>query len=122
MCEFEALEHWLNSSLNNQKSRQSIRYHIDNLIDRILLIAQRYQTLDAGWTDAKTTLPIYQRIWLDQAFRTQRQDDDKWRDRLADRMAHWIIDSWEQLSHRKRFGDNEIEEIKQLILSQKELF
>ncbi len=122
MCEFEALERWLNSSLNNQMSRQSIRSHIDNLIDRILLIAQRYQTLDAGWTDAKTTLPIYQRIWLDQAFRTQRQNDDNWRDKLADRMAHWIIDSWERLSHRKRFGDNEIEEIKQLILSQRELF
>ena len=122
MCEFEALERWLNSSLNNQMSRQSIRYHIDNLIDRILLIAQRYQTLDEGWTNTKTTLPMYQRIWLDQAFRTQRQNDDEWRDKLADRMARWIIDSWERLSHRKRFGDNEMEEIKRLILSQKELF
>lgn len=122
MYEFEALERWLNSSLNNQMSRQSIRYHIDNLIDRILLMAQPYQALEAGWTEAKTGLPIYQKIWLDQAFEMQHQNQDEWRDKLADRITLWMIDSWEHVSHRKRFGDNEIEEIKHMILSQKELF
>lgn len=122
MYEFEALERWLNSSLNNQMSRQSIRYHIDNLIDRILLMAQPYQALEAGWTEAKTGLPIYQKIWLDRAFEMQHQKQDEWRDKLADRITLWMIDSWERVSHRKRFGDNEIEEIKHMILSQKELF
>lgn len=122
MYEFEALERWLNSSLNNQMSRQSIRYHIDNLIDRILLMAQPYQALEAGWTEAKTGLPIYQKIWLDRAFEMQHQNQDEWRDKLADRITLWMIDSWERVSHRKRFGDNEIEEIKHMILSQKELF
>ena len=122
MYEFEALERWLNSSLNNLMSRQSIRYHIDNLIDRILLMAQPYQALEAGWTEAKTGLPIYQKIWLDRAFEMQHQNQDEWRDKLADRITLWMIDSWELVSHRKRFGDNEIEEIKHMILSQKELF
>lgn len=122
MYEFEALERWLNSSLNNQMSRQSIRYHIDNLIDRILLMAQPYQALEAGWTEAKTGLPIYQKIWLDRAFEMQHQNQNEWRDKLADRITLWMIDSWERVSHRKRFGDNEIEEIKHMILSQKELF
>ena len=120
--EFNVLNHWLSISLKNQKVRQNIRNHLEHLVDQILFTAQSYQLLEGGWSEAKPKLPLYQKIWLDQKFESERIQDNQWRDQLANRMALWITESWENTLYEKRFGDDEIHEIKQLILSQKEFF
>ena len=41
---------------------------------------------------------------------------------IADRIARWIIMSWEQYVGKQQFGDEEIHEIKRIVLTQEENF
>ena len=121
-CEFEMLQRWLDSSLRNKTTRESIKYHILRLVDHILWIAQQYRMHPAGWSDQMQELPTCQKIWLDAAFIQQRESENSWREEIAKQMAHWITDSWEKYTRKDQFGDDEIREIKKIVLTQEENF
>lgn len=121
-CEFEMLQRWLDSSLRNKTTRESIKYHILRLVDHILWIAQQYRMHPAGWSDQMQELPTCQKIWLDAAFIPQRESENSWREEIAKQMAHWISDSWEKYTRKDQFGDDEIREIKKIVLTQEENF
>lgn len=118
---FLALDKRWNSSLNNVQNRNIIRYYIDQIVDHILLIAAQFQVLPAGWSQSLENLPNYQKIWLDSAFKDKRKDGE-WRAVLAERMASWIVFSWERIAQKSKFGDEQIKELQRLIESEKEIF
>lgn len=121
-CEFELLQRWINSTLRNKSNRESIKRHILRLVDHVLWIAQQYQMHPAGWSNSQEYLPMYQKIWLDAAYSHERETDNSWREMIADRIARWIIMSWEQYVGKQQFGDEEIHEIKRIVLTQEENF
>ena len=119
--EFEALEKRWKSASHNIKTRDSIKYHVNSIIDRILFIAGYYQALPSGWSSTSNDLPAYQKIWLDSAF-AELKNDDQWRNELVQYLSKWVLESWEAVSGKKHFGDEALNDLKSLILSQKEIF
>ena len=92
------------------------------LVDHVLWIAQQYQMQPAGWSASQEQLPIYQKIWLDAAYSHERETENSWREMIADRIARWIIMSWEEYAGKQQFGDEEIHKIKRIVLTQEENF
>ena len=66
-------------------------------------------------------LPTYQKIWLDCAFKNDREEVE-WREKVAERMTAWIIFSWEKIAQTNKFGDDQFKELRKLVMSEKEVF
>lgn len=121
ISDFKSLDKCWNTPINNMQNRRSILYYLEHIIDRILLVASYYQALPAGWSESLENLPTYQKVWLDCAFENDRGEVE-WREKVAERMAAWIIFSWEKIAQTNKFGDDQFKELRKLVMSEKEVF
>lgn len=61
-------------------------------------------------------MPKLQRIWLDEMYAEQRENDSEWRNELSEDIARWILRSYEKvISESEMLGTAEINDVKQRV-------
>ncbi|MDR6106087.1 type I-F CRISPR-associated protein Csy1 [Acinetobacter baylyi] len=116
---FVQLHKFMQLDLNNIDIRTAIRNIIQFVIDQILLQALKTREYaESGWSnqDYYVGLPKLQRIWLDQIYKEEREENTEWRDELSREIARWIIRSYEKvISDAYTLGTAELLDVKQRI-------
>jgi CRISPR-associated protein Csy1 len=127
---FQNLDRLMHSGVNNIHVREGIRNTLKYLIDSVLLQAFRIRLQGPGWSDKEhyQALPLAQRIWLDDAYLEQREQNEEWLDEVAGDFARWIVRTYEYLckGSRTKLGDEEFRELvslaEQAVAADKEFF
>lgn len=97
---FVQLHKFMQLDINNNAIRTAIRNIIGFVIDQILLQAFKIrETYPEAWSDQDyyVSLPKLQRIWLDQQYQNERENDAEWRDEISQNIARWILRSYEKV-------------------------
>jgi CRISPR-associated protein Csy1 len=113
---FEAFHRLLIAKRNNINIRDGRDNIIEFVIDEIIERSWKLRELEAGWSE-KTNLPIYQKIWLDNAFLEERENSDDWLTQVIEKLASWFLDSYEKVigNNAELLRDDELREIRKLI-------
>lgn len=116
---FITLHNLMEAKVSNDNIRTAIRNIIKFVIDRILLEAFKIREhYPQGWSeqDYYVSLPRLQRIWLDNMHKQHREDDQDWRNELAQDIARWILRSYEKvIQDAFKLGDGELLEVKNAV-------
>lgn len=97
---FVQLHKFMQLDINNNAIRTAIRNIIGFVIDQILLQAFKIREIyPEAWSDQDyyVSLPKLQRIWLDQQYQNERENDAEWRDEISQNIARWILRSYEKV-------------------------
>jgi CRISPR-associated protein Csy1 len=94
---FQALHKLMQLDINNIDIRQGIANCIQFVIDYVLGQALKVREQGLAWsdTDYYRTLPLAQRIWLDDMHVHQRSAQDEWLNEISRDCAVWILRSYE---------------------------
>ena len=115
---FLTLDRLIHSGVNNLDIRAGINNTLKFIIDLVLQQAFRIRASGIGWSDKEhyQVLPLAQRIWLDDKFIEQREQDEAWVEEIAGDFARWIINAYEYLckDSRTRLSDDEWRELASL--------
>jgi CRISPR-associated protein Csy1 len=117
---FQTLDKLIRSGINNVHVRDGITNTLKYIIDQVLQRAFRIRVNgEQGWSNAEhyQSLPLAQRIWLDDANLDQRENQDAWLDDVVGDFARWILDSYEYLfkdTHIK-LSDHELHEVRSIV-------
>jgi CRISPR-associated protein Csy1 len=118
---FIQLHRLMQLEINNIDIRIAIRNIIKFIIDRVLFEAYKIrenEIYESGWSnqDYYIGLPKIQRIWLDNLYQKEREDNDEWRDELSQDIARWILHSYEKvIQDYFTLGDGELSEVKKFV-------
>lgn len=117
---FESLHKLMVLDINNVHIRDGINNIIKFIIDQVLEKAFAIRAYDTGWstTEYYQSLPLAQRIWLDDTHLEQRTSDDTWLTPIGERFASWVVQSYEiSLKHSgsKILGTAELSHIRQFV-------
>lgn len=92
-----------------------IRAIIYQVVDRMWMI----RSLDSGWSDRDhfQSLPYVQKIWLDQQYSGERNDNSQWFPVIQKELARWFRNTYAKLLAQKALalGDNELPHIQKII-------
>ena len=95
---------------NNIAIRNEIKQQVQDLIEIILAKTYEVRSAESGWSDDEkfSSLPRWQKIWLDGQYIQERQEDE-WRDDLSAAFARWLIKTYGRLFRQDGdiFGDEE---------------
>ena len=98
--------------------RLSVKRHIEDIIDQIILQAAVLQQMQGGWSieERYKALPSAQKTWLDAALIEQRRNTNQWTAEVSLQAARWLMLSFEKIC-RPQFilGDAEFEFIRHLV-------
>lgn len=113
---FEAFHRLIVANINNINIRDGRDNIIEFVIDEIIERSWKLRELDTGWSE-KTNLPMYQKIWLDNAFLEERENTDDWLTQVIKELAHWFLNSYEKVmgNNAELLRDDELREIRKLI-------
>lgn len=112
---FETFHRLITASINNINVRDGRDNVIEFVIDKIIERAWQLRELEAGWSE-KTNLPMYQRIWLDNAFLEERKSSDDWLNRVSKELAHWFFDAYKKvIKDAELLGDEDLRHIRTII-------
>lgn len=116
--DFQNLHKQLSHDQNNVHIRRNIDWQIKNIIYQLIDTSWRIRRLDAGWSQAERceSLPLFQKIWLDQFYAEARSEDSKWLDSVKTEIARWFIKTY-----RKLLGDESIQRDDALLLNLKNI-
>jgi CRISPR-associated protein Csy1 len=127
---FQTLHNLIVAPVNNVHIREGISNTLKYIIDQVLQRAFRIRATDEGWSEAEhyQSLPLAQRIWLDDAHRLHRENEDDWIDSITRGFSRWILQAYEyslKETHIK-LSDHELREIRgiveQAVSSDREFF
>lgn len=115
-AEFESLQRLI-SEINNQRTREKIEKLLHQIVGDILFIAFCVRKNEKGWSRKENYhfLTLEQKIWLDDAYLEQRETEKKWQEEIAQRIAKWILGSFEEFCDSKSFSSAEIIELKSIV-------
>ncbi|WP_196590019.1 type I-F CRISPR-associated protein Csy1 [Pectinatus frisingensis] len=106
---FYALDKIFKTDKNNinMRNRRKEIYH--SIVDMIMNYVYVIRTIEPGWSDNVESLPIVQKIWLDNKYEELRQIDNKWVDEMSLMITRWIIFTYEKILKDKKIvlGDGE---------------
>lgn len=127
---FQTLDKLIKADVNNVHIREGIKNSLKHIIDQVLQRAFRVRASEPGWSNTQHyhSLPLAQRIWLDDANLEQRKSQSNWLDDVVSDFARWILDIYEYLFKGTyiKLSDYELREIrgmvKQAVSSDQELF
>ncbi|QPF37198.1 type I-F CRISPR-associated protein Csy1 [Acinetobacter sp. TTH0-4] len=104
---------------NNINTRTAIRNIIQFVIDQVMFQAFKIrQSYAEGWSneDYYVSLPKLQRVWLDDFYENEREQDNEWRDELSREIARWILRSYEKsIEDSFTLGTGELIDVKQRV-------
>ncbi|ENU20823.1 CRISPR type I-f/ypest-associated protein csy1 [Acinetobacter bohemicus ANC 3994] len=116
---FLQLHKLMQLDVNNIDIRTAIRNIIQFVIDQVMFQAFKIrQSYAEGWSneDYYASLPKLQRVWLDDFYENEREQDDEWRDELSREIARWILRSYEKsIEGSFTLGTGELVELKQRV-------
>lgn len=116
---FLQLHKLMQLDVNNIDIRTAIRNIIQFVIDQVMFQAFKIrQSYAEGWSneDYYVSLPKLQRVWLDDFYENEREQDDEWRDELSREIARWILRSYEKsIESSFTLGTGELVEVKQRV-------
>lgn len=116
---FLQLHKLMQLDVNNIDIRTAIRNIIQFVIDQAMFQAFKIrQSYAEGWSneDYYASLPKLQRVWLDDFYESEREQDDEWRDELSREIARWILRSYEKsIEGSFTLGTGELVEVKQRV-------
>lgn len=116
---FQTLHSLVTAPVNNVHIRESISNTLKYIIDQVLQRAFKIRATDAGWSNSEhyQSLPLVQRIWLDDVNLLQRENQDDWVNDITRSFARWLLQVYEYSckdSHIK-LSDHELREIRILV-------
>ena len=115
---FKILDNLMGSEIKNINIKKGINNSLKFIIDLVLQQAFKIRASGIGWSDKEhyQGLPLAQRIWLDDKFIEQRDQDQAWVEQIAGDFARWIINAYEHLckESRTRLSDDEWRELANL--------
>ncbi|RKG44398.1 MULTISPECIES: type I-F CRISPR-associated protein Csy1 [Acinetobacter] len=116
---FVQLHKFMQLDINNIDIRTAIRNIIGFLIDQVILQAFTIrETYPETWSDQDyyLGLPKLQRIWLDQQYQNERENDAEWRDEISQNIARWILRSYEKaINDSYTLGTGELLDVQQRV-------
>lgn len=112
----KSVEHELNAmnklfliDYNNMKIRDGITAWLNCIVDRVMNYSYGLQNKEAGWSESLDNLPMYQKIWLDEAYRDERKLNDEWIVSVSKDFARWLITSIRKICpNHVALGDDEM--------------
>lgn len=118
-----ALHKLMELDINNMAIREAIDNILKHIIDTILLKALTIRQTQAGWSELSEedkeegipSLPLNQKIWLDDSYKEKRSEDDEWLEEIAKDLARWIINAYETIIKKSEafsLGDDELTYLK----------
>lgn len=100
---------------NNVEIRDKIKETIVDVIDIIVLFSYKVRMKEAGWSRKELfkSLPIEQKIWLDNNYIAERKQGD-WIDPVSQSFGRWFINRYEKIAKKEKFllGDVEFNFLK----------
>ena len=116
---FDALHKLLVVGYNNINIREGRDNIIIFIIKQVIDVMRSIRQHGSGWSrsDHYSNLSAHQKIWLDNFNKEERENEDKWLDRIVDEFSRWIVFAYKK-SHGKQavsLGDDELLHIKGLI-------
>lgn len=93
---FQSLHRLMRTGANNINVRQGITNVIRFVIDGVLTQVFKIRAHGVGWSETEyyKTLPVAQRIWLDDAHIDMRAEREHWFDEISRDFAHWVLKSY----------------------------
>ncbi|MCL7421370.1 MAG: type I-F CRISPR-associated protein Csy1 [Methylobacter sp.] len=117
--EFHSLDKLIRTGINNIHVREGIRNTLKFIIDQVLQRAFRVRAYEPGWSHTQhyQSLPLAQRIWLDDANLEQRESQDDWLADVVSDFARWILDTYEYLCKETyiKLSDHELHEVRRMV-------
>jgi len=116
---FQTLHSLMIVPINNVHLRHGISNTLKYIVDQVLQRAFKIRSTTIGWSNAEhyQSLPLAQRIWLDDVHISKRQDEDEWISQINRHFARWILQAYEftcKDSHIK-LSDHELHEIRNYV-------
>ena len=122
--EFQSLDKQLSNDTNNYHRRHRINDLIQQIIYQLIDKSWRVRQLDAGWSllERSESLPHYQKVWLDQHFKEERENDDKWLDKVKKEIARWFINTYQKVvnNDETQWDDTHLLQLKNIISNSEE--
>ncbi|MFA5919795.1 MAG: type I-F CRISPR-associated protein Csy1 [Methylococcaceae bacterium] len=116
---FQPLDKLIRTDVNNVHVRDGIRNSLKFIIDQVLQRAFRVRAYEPGWsyTEHYQSLPLAQRIWLDDANLEQRESQDAWLEDVVSDFARWILDTYEYLFKETyiELSDHDLREVRGIV-------
>ena len=94
---FHALHNIFKTNYNNINIREGRDYRLQEILDRIInkMWAVRAVSSEQYYADS-SQLKTHQKIWLCAEFLKEREESDKWLDKLIQEISSWIIRTYEK--------------------------
>ena len=116
---FQAFHNLVYMDYNNVNIREGrdkiIQFIISQVIERMWMVRQ----LDQGWSDGEafTNLPAYQKLWLDNHYIQERENNDDWLMKITEDLARWFLVSYAKVigTKAKKIGAEQLPHIKKII-------
>lgn len=116
---FQPLDKLIRTDVNNVRVRDGIRNSLKFIIDQVLQRAFRVRAYESGWSNTEhyQSLPLAQRIWLDDANLEQRESQDAWLEDVVSDFARWILDTYEYLFKETyiKLSDHDLREVRGIV-------
>lgn len=97
--EFEKLQTELTRDWNNIHIRNKIKWQIKQIFFLLIDRSWEVRYLPAGWSDSShyQALPHSQKIWLDQQYQEQREQDQAWLEDVKLSATRWFVTTYKKL-------------------------
>jgi CRISPR-associated protein Csy1 len=116
---FQSLDKLIKADINNLAIRQGIQNNLKYIIEQVLHQVFTVRQYPLGWSksDYYQSLPYAQRIWLDDIYEEQRENQADWLDEIVREFANWILDTYEYLCKDTvtKLSDFELREVRQIV-------
>lgn len=123
--DLSALHKLFKADINNINIRQGRDNRILNIFDDIVRKIWAIRSSEIGWSEKERCvgLPVYQKIILDDLYRSTRAESEAEMSEFLSDIARWIIKSYQKVagSDAIKLSDDELVYIKKLIESQIEV-
>ncbi len=119
----KSLDGIITTDYNNVYIRRGRKYRYEQLMDLIIAQMMRVRSVSSEqYREEDSRLPQYQKIWLCDAYRKERREQERWLDDLIDHISRWILHLIESNTKRKglKLGPAELADIRESVEASKE--
>lgn len=121
---FSRLHKLMQQERNNLKIRQGRDSILRGIIDQGINVMWSIRNHKAGWSQKEqySSLPLHQKIWLDNLWLQEREDSDEWLNKIIEEFSRWIVLSHDKLQKKQgsSWRDDEMLHVKSLVEQSKE--
>jgi len=121
---FKKFHNLLQTDYNNSNIRTGLDNKVENIIGHVIEEMWKVRQYDKGWShkEVHSKLPLYQKIWLDDAYIKDRENSDEWLSKVIKAFTNWFTLSYKKVLGKKAetLGDIWLAHIQKCIETYKE--